>query len=180
VVGILNILHFKEHYNLPRCTRRTPSFFRTLRNEYYFIPLLRSTPLTSARVDWTESIAGETVFVAFRKEDPFLSFPYRFDPFVIAFPSRQVLEMVPKHETIPHYTDAHFLQIIVSQKWREFSGDFVLLERFEVGAESPLSKIRAKLTGVPSVIIGELVVITIVVGHTLIVTACAHWCCYCL
>ena len=159
--------------------KKTPSFFRTLRNEYYLIPFpfFGSTPLTCARVDRTESIAGETVFVAFRKEDSLLSLPYRFDPFVIALPPRQVLEMVPKHETIPHYTDAHFLQIVVSQKRREFSGYFVLLERFKVGAESPLSKIRAELTGVPRVIVGEVVAIAIVVGHTLIVAACcAHWC----
>ena len=79
--------------------------------------------------------------------------------------------MVLEHEPISDNVDTHFLQIVVSQKRRQFASDFVFLEGFEIVAESPLSKIRAELSFVPSIIIGEMIEIAAVIGHCRIVTA---------
>lgn len=79
--------------------------------------------------------------------------------------------MVLEHESISDNVDTHFLQVIVSQQWCELASDFVLLEGFEIVAQSPLSKIRAELSCVPSVIIGEMIEIPAFIGHCRVMTA---------
>lgn len=73
--------------------------------------------------------------------------------------------MVLEHESISHNVDTHFLQIVVPQEGCELAGNFVLLEGFEIGAEPPLSKIRAELAFIPGAIIGEMIEIATIIGH---------------
>ena len=84
-----------------------------------------------------------------------------------------------KHETIPDYRDAHVFQIFIFQKWSKLSGNFMFLKGFEIGAKPSLSKERAKLMGVPFVIVAQVVVSITFTRHTPIVTACAPWCRHC-
>lgn len=78
----------------------------------FFVPYCT---LTSAGIHGAASVAGTTVPVTLRKEYPFGSLPQRLNPFVVSFPPRQILEVVLKHESIPHDIDPHFFQIVVSQ-----------------------------------------------------------------
>ncbi|VEU39752.1 unnamed protein product [Pseudo-nitzschia multistriata] len=115
-------------------------------------------------------IAGETFPVAIRKEYSLLAFPESLDPFVVAFPPRQILEVVPEHEAIPHHADTHFLEVAVAQEWGQPPRDLVRLNVFEVGAEAPLPEIQAELVRVPGVVVGQGVVVPAPIGHGPIAT----------
>lgn len=62
--------------------------------------------------------------------------------------------MVLKDEAVPHHVNAHFLEVGVAEQRRQLSRDLVLLDGFEIGPETSLSKEHSELLGIPGLVSG--------------------------